>query len=87
MANGKDTVVWEYPHGGNLLRFMVREYQGKTFAELRAWYRKDDEWRHGLKGCTMPLERIGELGTALTAYAAVNGLGGQSDAGSESAKT
>lgn len=74
-----DKILWEHPHGGNLLRFAIRSYKGKSFAELRSWYPAADGWRHGAKGCTMPLERIGELGRALTGYEAAPDADRQSD--------
>ncbi len=68
-SDGPENVIWEQRRGADLLRFMEREYRGTRFAELRAWYESDGGWKHGAKGCTMPVDSIGELGRALVAYA------------------
>ncbi len=57
------TLIWETDKRDKRLRFMVREY-----------YHRDGAWLHGKKGCTMPIERIGELGAAISAYAKQNEL-------------
>lgn len=65
MTDRPDQVVWERTVGHELLRFSIRSYQGRGFAELRRWYRNGDQWRHGAKGCTVPLDALWELTAAL----------------------
>ena len=63
-----DMTLWELPVGRELVRFSIRSWQGRTFAELRRWYRAGDDgdgWRHGAKGCTMPLEALTGLHAAI----------------------
>lgn len=78
-APAEDMVLWEHPHRGNLIRFAIRTYKGRRFAELRAMYPADDGWKYGNKGCVMPMEQIGALGRALVAHDAAIDADGQSD--------
>lgn len=67
-----DATLWEGPAGRELVRLSIREYQGRTFADIRRFYRSGDEWKHSNKGCTVPLEHIAELSAAMRAWAAIN---------------
>ncbi|APG62557.1 hypothetical protein LPB140_06905 [Sphingorhabdus lutea] len=62
-------ILWEQRHNKSLLRFSVRKYHGRWFAELRSFYETPDGWQHSPKGCTMPISGIEGLGAALMAYA------------------
>lgn len=67
-----DDTIWEAPVGQGLLRLSIREYRGRTFADLRRFYRSDGEWKHSPKGCAVPLASIGSLGAAMMAWASGN---------------
>lgn len=60
--------IWELQkHDGRLVAG-EREYKGRQFFELRLWAGQHGDKATG-KGVTLPIERVGELGRALTAYA------------------
>jgi hypothetical protein len=64
--------IWERPHRGELIRFSVVEHGGTRYAELRRFYLAAGEWKHGKKGCTVPLCALFDLQAALAAYLARN---------------
>lgn len=61
-------VIFEQSHRGNLWRLEVASFKGRDFANWRKWYRADDGWKPTREGCTMPVERLGELTAVLMAY-------------------
>lgn len=58
-------VLFEHRHRGNLWRFEVATFRGRTFAQWRKWYHAEAGWMPCRDGFTMPLEALGELTRAL----------------------
>ena len=68
MAQEKSQTLWESVHKGELIRLAAKSYKGRDFLDLRRFYLKDGEWRHGAKGCTLPAELAGDLWNAMGSY-------------------
>ena len=51
-------------------------FKGRTFANWRKWYLCDGGWKPSREGCIIPLERLQEFQTSLTAYCEAKGLRG-----------
>lgn len=51
------------------IRIVVREWQGKTLIDIRAWYRKEgeDEWGPTKKGISISLDSYSDLQEAFGA--------------------
>ena len=73
-ANDIDPNVWAWPKRDGELRAQASEFNGKRFVNLRLWVAVADGYRPIHKGVTIPLEAVGDLGDALSAYADANGL-------------
>lgn len=69
-------MLFEQPYRGDVWRLEVASHDGRTFGNWRKWYRDGDTLKPSREGCTIPLERLGELETALGAYRARNALQG-----------
>lgn len=55
--------------GSEKVRAIVSEYRGARFLDMRKWVDTNEGPKATRQGCTVPLERIGELGAALVAFA------------------
>ena len=73
-------VIWERLHRGELIRFSVSEMKGTRFADVRRMYRRNGEWLHSNKGCTMPLSALRSFYEGLGAYLAATESGEAQDA-------
>lgn len=73
-ANDAEQTVWAWPKSGGELRAEDSQFNGKRFLNLRMWVAGPNGYKPTHKGVTIPLEAIGDLGDALSAYADANGL-------------
>lgn len=64
-----ESVIFEREHRGDVVRLEVATFKGRTFANLRRWYRQDGELKPSREGVTFPLEWLGDLGAAILAAA------------------
>jgi hypothetical protein len=71
-GHGKDgsVVLFEQQQYGFLWRLEVTTHKGRTFANWRKWFRDGDAWKPTKQGVVIPLDRLGELSAALSAYVA-----------------
>jgi len=60
--------LFEQPYRGDVWRLEVTSHDGRTFGNWRKWYWAGDTLTPTRQGCTIPLERLGELEAALVAY-------------------
>lgn len=72
--NDVDSTVWAWPKRDGELRAQLSVFNGKRFVNLRFWAAVANGYRPTHKGVTIPLDAVGELGDALSAYADANGL-------------
>lgn len=63
-----ELVLFEQSYRGNRWRLEVATHRKRTFVNWRKWYAKDESWKPTREGCTIPLERLGELTAALMRY-------------------
>lgn len=61
-------VLFEQSHRGHLWRLEITSFKGQEFANWRKWYASPEGWKPTRDGCTVPLDRLGELTAALMAY-------------------
>ncbi len=61
-------LLYEFRQSNKSKRFMLKEYHGKHYAELREWYQVGDEWKPSRKGCTIPIDEIAPLYQALGGF-------------------
>lgn len=74
-------ILFEQPQRGDVWRLEVTEYEGRTFGNLRKWYRdREGTLKPSREGVTIPLERLRELEAALVAYHASDPPGGHPSA-------
>ncbi len=68
MENEHGILLYEFRQSNKSKRFMLKEYHGKHYAELREWYQVGDEWKPSRKGCTIPIDEIAPLYQALGGF-------------------
>lgn len=73
-ANDSDARIWAWPKRGGEVRAELSLFNRKRFLNLRLWVSSPNGFIPTREGVTIPLEAIGELGDALSAYADANGL-------------
>ena len=61
-------MLFEHERRGHLWRLEVSDYRGRTFANWRKWYSDGGEWKPTREGCTMPIDKLGELTACLLSY-------------------
>lgn len=66
------TLLFEQLHRGEVWRLEVAEHQGRTFGNWRKWYWADGELKPTRQGVTFPVERLAELGEAISGWSAAN---------------
>jgi hypothetical protein len=66
-----ECLLFEHTRRGRseMVRAIVSEYRGARFLDLRKWVDSTEGPKATRQGCTVPIERIGELGAALVAFA------------------
>ena len=62
------SVIFEQPYRGDVWRLEVSTHDGRTFGNWRKWYREGGALKPTRQGVTIPLERLEDLLTGLTAY-------------------
>lgn len=61
-------VLFEIERRGHLWRLEIATHKGRTFANWRKWYLQAGAWKPTREGCTIPLDRLGDLTACLMAY-------------------
>lgn len=64
----KGGVLYQREQRGNLWRFEIQTFKGRTFGNWRKWYADGDGWKPTRDGCTIPLNDLRVLTTALMEY-------------------
>lgn len=68
--------VWTHCKRGGEVRATVSLYKGSRFLNLRWWIAQPHGFVPTLKGVTIPVDAVGDLAQALTAYVSAKGSGG-----------
>lgn len=61
-------LLFEQPYRGDVWRLEVASHGGRTFGNWRKWYWEGDTLKPTRHGATIPLERLGELESALARW-------------------
>ena len=64
------SVLFEQTYRGDVWRLEVATHKGRTFGNWRKWYRDGDAFKPTKQGVTIPVERLGDLQSALSDYLA-----------------
>ena len=71
-------LLFEQTHRGQVWRLEITSHDGRTFGNWRKWYWSGDTLKPTREGCTVPLERLPELETALRDWREAGGSGARS---------
>lgn len=71
-----EAVLFEHIHRGDVWRLEVVRHDGRRFANLRKWYRKDGDLLPTRAGCVIPVERLAELRDNLDGWLVANETAG-----------
>ena len=60
--------IYEIVHGGELRRMAVCEFKGHRFVDVRHFFLKEGDWKHGRDGARLPVTCLYDLHAALGNY-------------------